>query len=49
MKQVKVSDEIHAKLCELSKKRKEEGAIIRSQLSIVEKLIFDLYKREIKS
>jgi len=48
MKQIKVSTPIHKKLCELSAKRKEEGALIRSNLAITEKLISDLHRREFK-
>jgi len=48
MKQIKVSDPIHKKLCEISAKRKKEGALIRSNLAIAEKLINDLHKRELK-
>lgn len=48
MKQIKISDPIHKKLCELSAKRKEDGALIRSNLAIAEKLINDLHKREFK-
>lgn len=48
MKQIKVSNPTHEKLCEISAKRKAEGALIRSNLSITEKLINDLYKREFK-
>jgi len=48
MKQIKVSDPIHEKLCEISVKRKAEGALIRSNLAITEKLISDLHKRELK-
>lgn len=48
MKQIKISDPIHVKLCELSAKRKLEGALIRSNLAIAEKLINDLHKKEIK-
>lgn len=48
MKQIKVSDLTHKKLCEISAKRKSECALIRSNLAIAEKLINDLYKQEFK-
>ena len=48
MKQIKISDPIHQKLCDISIKRKAEGALIRSNLAITEKLINDLHKREFR-
>ncbi len=49
MKQIKVSDNVHSMLKEISDNRKIDESFVWSQRAITEKLIIELYNREKKA
>lgn len=48
MKQVKLNDNVHKLLTELSDKRKDNGSLNSTKQAIVHELIMALHKKEVK-